>query len=359
MKTKIRSIIALLIVAVLIFSFSGCKEKKVDTPDKTSSTVEMPKDINPLTGLEMDPAASMLRPVALMINNVSVAQEVQTGVDKADIVYELYAEGGITRLLAVYKDPSKVGNIGTIRSARYSHISLAMGHDALYIHAGANKTKAVPLMEKTGLDNFNLLEGSKSKYGFRVKNGKSSEHTLYTSGEKLNEGFKALEYRRELKSASKMWQAFSDKELKLTEGECTEVSVTMSGASNTTFKYNAETGRYTRYRGTTERKDYNTGKPVTFKNILVLKTTLTNTGDSKGVVLTDLVGGEGYYMVNGTYQSVKWKKGDHTDPLKVTAADGSELAYNKGNTWVCLVDKDNNVTITPGAAAQTETTSSK
>ena len=107
MKTKIRSIIALLIVAVLIFSFSGCKEKKVDTPDKTSSTVEVPKDINPLTGLEMDPAASMLRPVALMINNVSVAQEVQTGVDKADIVYELYAEGGITRLLAVYKDPSK------------------------------------------------------------------------------------------------------------------------------------------------------------------------------------------------------------------------------------------------------------
>lgn len=358
MKINIRSLISLLLCLALALSFCGCKKEEPASPSDTSSTIQIPKDINPLTGLELDPAASMLRPVALMINNVSVAQEVQTGVDKADIVYELYAEGGITRLLAVYKDPSKVGNIGTIRSARYSHISLALGHDALYIHAGANKTKAVPLMKQTGIDNFNLLEGSKSKYGARIKNGKSSEHTLYTSGEKLNEGFKNLEFRRELKSSPEFWQAFSDKELKLTEGECTEVSVTMSGASNTTFKYNAETGRYTRYRGTTERKDYNTGKPVTFKNVLVLKTTLTNTGDSKGVVLTDLVGGEGYYMVNGTYKSVKWKKGDHTDVLKVTNTDGSELEYNKGNTWVCLVEKDNNVTITPGAA-EADATSSK
>jgi len=358
MKINIRSFISILLCLVLVFSLSSCKKQEENTPSDTSSTIQIPKDINPFTGLELDPAASNLRPVAIMINNISVAQEVQTGVDKADIVYELYAEGGITRLLAVYKDPSKVGNIGTVRSARYSHISLAMGHDAIYVHAGANKSHAVPLMKETGLDNFNLNGGSTSKYGFRVKNGKASEHTLYTSGEKLNEGFEKLEYRRELKSDPELWQAFSDKELKLTEGECTEVSVTMSGASNTTFKYNAETGRYTRYRGTTERKDYNTGKSVTFKNILVLKTTLTNTNNSKGVVLTNLVGGEGYYMVNGTYQSVKWKKGDHTDVLKVTNVDGSELEYNKGNTWVCLVDKDNNVTITPGAP-KTETTSSK
>ncbi len=358
MKINIRSFISILLCLVLVVAFCGCKEKEIQVPQDTSSTIQIPKNINPFTGLEMDPAASNLRPIAVMINNISVAQEVQTGVDKADIVYELYAEGGITRMLAVYKDASKVGNIGTVRSARYSHISLAISHDALFVHAGSNPSHAKPLIAKTGLDNFNLLEGSKSKYAFRVKNGKASEHTLYTNGEKLNEGFENLGFRRELKSNPELWQAFSDKELKLTEGECTEVSVTMSGASNTTFKYNADTGRYTRYRGTTERKDYNTGESVTFKNILVLKTDVSPMDSRNKIMETELVGGEGYYMVNGTYQSVKWKKGDYTDVLKVTNADGSELEYNKGNTWVCLVDKDNNVTITPGAP-KTETTSSK
>lgn len=355
MKSRIYSLVSLILVLSLTLLLGGCGQKTIDVD--ISSTVSKEEPVvhyNPLTGLPIEQDALNLRPVALMINNISVAQPVQTGLNDADIIYEAYAEGGITRLLAVFKDISKVGNIGTIRSARYSHIDLAVGHDAIYVHAGKNETHAAPHMKELGLDNFDL--GARN-YGFRVKNGKAYEHTLYTSGEKLTEGFEKYDYRRELKTESGNWQSFvsADKPVTPDEGACDEVSVTMSSSYITKFKYDASTGRYTRYSGSTERKDYRTGESVTVKNVLVLKTTTKATGNKSGIVLTGLEGGEGYYISNGGYQTVKWSKGSAKNPLKITLADGSDCPYNPGNTWVCLVDKKNSVKVTPGATVSSTT----
>ena len=79
-----------------------------------------------------------------MINNISVAQSVQTGLSKADIVYETEVEGGITRLLAVFQDITAAEKIGTIRSARYPYVDLAMGHNAIYVHCGQDGTYCEP-----------------------------------------------------------------------------------------------------------------------------------------------------------------------------------------------------------------------
>lgn len=51
------------------------------------------------------------------------------------------AEGGITRMLAVYQSLEDVGSIGSIRSARPYYIELALGHDALYVHAGGSRRR--------------------------------------------------------------------------------------------------------------------------------------------------------------------------------------------------------------------------
>lgn len=41
------------------------------------------------------------RPYAVMINNIQVAMP-QCGTSKADIIYEVLAEGGITRMMAIF-----------------------------------------------------------------------------------------------------------------------------------------------------------------------------------------------------------------------------------------------------------------
>jgi hypothetical protein len=138
--------------------------------------------VNPLTGLENLESEEIAyrRPVAVMINNISVAQKVQTGLTQADIVYETEVEGGITRLMAVFQDITKVQQFGTVRSARYPYVDLAMGHNAIYVHHGQDNTYCAPHLKDTQA--FTIHENNA---GARIKNGLATEHTLYGYGPKL------------------------------------------------------------------------------------------------------------------------------------------------------------------------------
>ena len=350
--------ISLIMVFVLLLCFTGCGEKTVDTSSNETSTssesvdVQIEIPVNPLTGLEgLSEDAVGKRPVAIMINNVHSArdsynaQSVQAGLSKADIVYETYAEGGITRLLAVFKDIKNMPQVGSIRSARYSYVDLAMGHDAIYTHAGKNYTQCDPYMKRLGIDNFDLLDKGAS---YRVQNGKASEHTLYTDGDTLWEGFKTRKWRTDLKTSDTPWQSFVSEDSPVTPagGVCTYLGVTMSSNYVSNFKYDASTKKYVHYNFDRIHKDYNDKSTVSFKNVLVLKTTVTAfPNDPKGVVKTHLDGGEGYYVSNGGYTPIKWTKGSASNPIKITLEDGSAVEYNAGSTYVCLVDKNNSVEI--------------
>jgi hypothetical protein len=293
-----------------------------------------------------------------MVNNLKpTAQQIQTGLDQADIVYEAYAEGGVTRLLAVFKDIKSADQIGSIRSARYSYVDLAMGHDAVYVHAGINESHATPHVKETGIDNINLLQGKFSGMSFREKNGKAYEHTLYTTGEKLWKGFEKIKWRTTLNYNKDNWQNFvsADAQIVPASGGCDAVSITMSSAYVSKFEYDSANKVYKKFSGTSKHSDYKTGKQLTFKNVLVLKTDVTALSSNGYIVKTGLTGGEGYYISNGGYQKIKWTKGSTKNPIKITLEDGSVCNYNPGNTWVCLVNKKNNVTITEPTPATTST----
>jgi hypothetical protein len=364
MKKGILKILAVVLCLSTLFVFAGCGKNVVEVSSQeevaqTSSEAETPGYIiNPLTGVKnLDAAAANNRPVAIMVNNLKpTAQRIQTGLDKADIVYEAYAEGGITRLLAVYKDIKAAGQVGSIRSARYSYVDLAMGHDAVYVHAGINASHAEPHVAETGIDNINLLKGY-SGMSFREANGEASEHTLYTTGEKIATGLVNNKWRTELQYNKDNWQKFTteDAEIVPAGGGCDAISVTMSGSYVSKFEYDNQTKTYKKFSGTSVHKDYKSGKQLEFKNVLVLKTDITNLSSDGYIVKTGLNGGEGYYVSNGGYQKIKWSKGSAKNPIKITLEDGSDCIYNPGNTWVCLVNKKNSVTITEPVAAESAT----
>lgn len=325
----------------------GCGKSEetlsVEKPDSSVaevSSVESEPELhtNPLTGLS-DISEDKIndRPVAVTVNNIKVAQPVQTGLGKADIVYETEVEGGITRLLAVYQDISKVERIGTVRSARYAFIDLAMGHNAIFIHHGKDYFHALYHLEEA-----DRLELSTSNGGVRVSNGLATEHTLYAYGEKLWNNIEKKGFKTE-NSTVKAWQTFADESEALSlESTANSVTVPFSSSVKSTFTYDTETKKYTRSFNGTIRKDYNTGEKMQFKNVFVLYTTIRNyncTGNDyyqhREVLLN---GGEGYYFVNGTYTKIKWTKGNDTDPVKFTNTDGTPLTVNAGNSWVCIAD---------------------
>ena len=143
-----------LALALCMLTMAGCKKEQDRlSVDKGSepSVVSETKPVtykNPLTGVSgISEEKTKNRPVAVMINNISTAQPVQTGLNKADIIYETEVEGGITRLMAVFQDITTAEKIGAIRSARYPYVDLAMGHNAIYIHCGQDNKYGHPHRE--------------------------------------------------------------------------------------------------------------------------------------------------------------------------------------------------------------------
>lgn len=345
-----KRILVLLLCLALCFAV-GCGEAEetlsVDEGNKIEEEVkeeEKKVAVNPLTGIaDLEPNKAEDRPVAIMVNNISIAQPVQTGLNKADVIYETEVEGGITRLLAVYQDISKVEQIGTVRSARYVYFDLALGHNAVYVHHGQDGYHVQPRF--TSKNHF--VVGTNSG-GIRVSNGLASEHTLYAYGDKLVKAIKDNGISFENGNPSS-WVKFADESEKVTlEGAGTSVKVPFSASYVTNFKYNEETGKYTRFFNNTERKDYITKETVEVKNIFVLKTqiaTFSNCTDGYKHQDVKLQGGDGFYIVNGTSVPIKWSKGAAENGLKFTTADGAELTVNAGNSWVCLVKDSANITI--------------
>ena len=73
----------------------------------------------------------------VMLNNLKDAMP-QLGVSKADIIYEIPAEGGVTRMIGVFQSLEGVETLGSIRSTRPYYLEVALGHDAILVHAGAS-----------------------------------------------------------------------------------------------------------------------------------------------------------------------------------------------------------------------------
>lgn len=117
---------------------SGACAKQASTPAPTSSPSPAPTPVvaNPLNGLLVPPPDVAHRVAAVMIDNFPDARP-QNGLHDADIVYEVEAEGGITRYLALFLSTA-AAEVGPVRSARTYFVDLARPYDPYFAHAGQN-----------------------------------------------------------------------------------------------------------------------------------------------------------------------------------------------------------------------------
>ena len=358
MKLKMFALIISVVCVFTTFTACGDDTGSNSTPGYTqvgsnsgeeivSGKPEVEKYYNNLTGCYVEGSKNKenLRPVAVMINNLGKAQKVQTGLAAASIIYETFVEGGITRLLAIYKDVGSVGEIGSVRSARYSYVDLANGHDALYFHCGLDKNYTQKLMKQLNLDNIDINTGIYGDYGYRVKNGLAREHTMYTTGELIAKALEEKDRRTEKndKRANlyEAWQNFADEDetVTLDGGVAENMSVFFSSSYITNFEYDAEQGKYMKMNKSGNNTDYRTGENLYYKNVLILFTTVGNFDDGYRVY-SKLDGGSGYYCTNGNYIKIKWTKGDSYQPFKITDENGNPVKYSAGNSYVCITNKN-------------------
>lgn len=338
-----KKILSLVLAAVFCLSLVACgKKEESKKAEKTEAvtTTEAKKILNPLTGESgFNKSKVGKKPVAVMINNISIAQKIQTGVGDADMVFETLAEGGISRLMAVYADISKVDQIGSVRSARISYAQLASGLDAFYIHCGAdNKYCSSSYRKSIGVESLDLGANAGS-IGKRIKNGLATEHTLYTFGNSVAKFIK--DKNQKIKDSAKDVYKFNDENSpEKFESSAKNIAVKLSGVQTTYLRYNSEDRKYIRGNSTSNLVDYKTGKKEKFKNVLVIFTNVHSLPDGYHMK-SDFGNGEGYYFSEGSYKAIKWEKKGETKPLKFFNTDGSDLKLNAGNSYICITDTDN------------------
>ena len=298
--------------------------------------------INPLTGLPMEPEYEQNRPVAVMLNNLKKAQP-QLGVSMADIIYEAPAEGGITRMLGVYQTLDGVGNLGSIRSARPYYIELAMGHDALYVHAGGSP-EAYQDLKSWKVDYIDGVNGSASQSAVfwrdpERKKNKGYEHSLLASGETIQSFWDNSKYPKTHQNDYSYPQTFTDDPL--TGGTAAEhIKLYYTSYKTGLFDYDAETGKYLVSQYQAPYVDGNTGEQVGVTNLLILETSISAiSGDTAGRLKVRTTGeGEGTLYRSGQCIPIHWSRSNRDVPFSYTTSDDQPLALGRGNSYVCLIN---------------------
>lgn len=298
----------------------------------------VPAGINPLTGLPMEPEYESLRPIAVMLNNLKAAQP-QLGISQADIIYEIPVEGGITRMLCLYQTVEGVDILGSVRSARPYFVELALGHDAVYVHAGGSQ-EAYSNLRSWKVDHMDGVRGGDdAKIFWRDPDRKRNngyEHSLITSGENILEYLGKGKIPTEHADGWCYLQAFMEDGTPAAGEPAEHIKVRFSGYKTGTFDYDAATGKYLVGQYGKEHVDGSTGSQVSATNVLVLKTSVAVLDDVGRLRVQTTGEGEGLFFCGGKAVPIQWSRKNRDSAFSYTLEDGRSLALGQGNSYICI-----------------------
>lgn len=334
-------LVIIIIALVVIFVFKGTGSSKYDE-QKNPTPIPAKENIT-----IVDPNSNT-RPIAIMINNHATARKYHRGLQKAYIVYEIIVEGGITRMMALYKDVDMTDDlIGSVRSSRHYYLDYAMENDAIYVHHGGSP-QAYSAMSKYGINHIDADPTAFTRdYSLNV----SSEHTSYTNLKGLSYTIEKKGFRTTYNDNKGLLLNYKKNSIDLSSKEgaikAENISIPYSYYNNTQYKYDSDKKVYLRSVNGEAHIDYDTKDQYTVKNIITYKVAnSTIEGGGKGrQELDNCTNGTGYYISEGYAIPIKWSKKSKEEPTKYTYMDGTELEVNDGNTFIQIQPTGQELTI--------------
>jgi Protein of unknown function (DUF3048) N-terminal domain/Protein of unknown function (DUF3048) C-terminal domain/Bacterial Ig-like domain len=262
-------------------------------------------------------------PALIQIPNDSFARD-QNGLQAAGIVFEYLAEGGITRLTAIYQQVPNV--IGPMRSARFISLKIARHYRGLLFQSGESQATRSRAAQDPVPQFFNILG-----YQYRTP-------SRYAPDNLMINGDKVLAAQRNYFNGIASYtlpKARPD----LSGG--TPANTVAVDEHYSTYKYDPATGTYTKTEQGHPYRDASLKQPLRIEMVIMLHTRewLLDVGDGHGAHIHDFEldtsGAINIYYKGLGYKGT-WKSTTRNGPLTFYVG-GKPVSLPPGLVWIDVV----------------------
>lgn len=276
--------------------------------------------------------ASTTRTLAIMIGNSPEEVIYQTGLNKADIIYEANVEFPYTRLMAIFNN-SDEAIVGPVRSSRYYFSRLAIEWSAIFAHCGGQSLKNERIVN---LDQMRYP----SPY-WRDKNI-GGWINLFTKTQNIREKSRKIGFPEKVNLDNHL---LNTRTLNLSGGDITKITIQYNQKYTISYEYKASANTYLKYINSKPHQDSKTSEQIAVSNIIIQYVPVTKIpGDGEGRLEVEVIG-EGIAKVfyGGNYFLSKWIKKSKDQPTVYYDSQGKVLNLNQRNIWIHLVPEETKV----------------
>ena len=310
-----------------------------DTPKRTVKPITQ-VDNKEKSSIKIYDENSNDRPIAFMIDN-NIGDANHAGLQDSYLNYEIIVEGGLTRIMAIYKDKN-VKLIGPIRSSRHYFIDYALENDAIYAHYGWSPQAESDIRDLI----INNINGMTDQEPYRRDETAIAPHNVFTNTSYMKSYIEKKKYN----NTSTSWKLLniSSKKIDLSEtnsSSAIKAVISYSQDEYRTYAYDEKNEYYIRSQNGKPHIDRLTKEQLHYKNIIVLKVENYSIDNEGRQNIKNIGNGEGYYITNGKYRKINWSKASRTSKTNYTYEDGTEVVLNDGNTFIQIVPINSNITI--------------
>lgn len=276
--------------------------------------------------------ASTTRTLAIMIGNSPEEVIYQTGLNKADIIYEANVEFPYTRLMAIFNNSDET-IVGPVRSSRYYFSRLAVEWSAIFAHCGGQSLKSERIVN---LDQMRYP----SPY-WRDKNI-GGWINLFTKTQNIREKSRKIGFPEKVNLDNHL---LNTRTLNLSGGDITKISIKYNQKYTISYEYKASANTYLRNINSKRHQDSKTFEQIAVSNIIIQYVPVKEIhGDGEGRLEVEVIG-EGIAKVfyGGNYFLSKWIKKSKDQPTVYYDSQGKVLNLNQRNIWIHLVPEETKV----------------
>lgn len=336
------SIIAFLFSAFIIYNYRA-NLINIDNPEaaiqKEDACLGCVRRL--IDGVLVKKGEENIFPVAIMIDNHFDARPA-FGLGEANLVYEVEAEGRITRYLAIFAGGNNIEKIGPVRSVRPYYLDWAHEFSALFIHCGGSPEALVRIAKENINDLNEFYNGS---YFWRGNN--MAPHNIYISSENIASYLK----NKKLNEVKYLSWKFKDP-LPAPQREVEKLNEVINikfrdQAFEVNWKYDIIDNVYVRNLGGILHKTAD-GKVIKAKNVIIQFVESEIIDEELRLKINTIGTGKSIICLDGNCSEGTWTKNNLSSRTRFYYANGDkspgqEVEFNAGKTWIEIIRNEKDV----------------